>query len=198
MMLATIVALTPARAMAQAPASSVRPWALVTRLLVTGSSDRSDPPGYQAYSTFTLEAAVRRHLSRTLDTELSVRTESREIDSLFPAGENRRLGSIELLPIALLLHYRLPTRAAWHPYAGAGVNLTVAWEKSGLLDSVDMRARVGPAVQVGTDLDLSSAAVLNVDLKWNKMTATLENAGTRLARIRLDPVSLGVGVGFRF
>jgi outer membrane protein len=196
--LAMIMALTPASVRAQVAASPMKPWVFVTRALMTGSSDRSEPSGYQVYSTFTLEAGVRRHLSRALEAELSLRTESREIDSLFPAGDDRRLGSIELLPIDLLFHYRFSAGGRLHPYAGAGVNLTVAWEKSGLLDSIDMRGSVGPAIQAGTDVDLSSSAVLNVDLKWNKMTASLETAGTRLTRIRIDPLSLGIGAGFRF
>jgi outer membrane protein W len=149
-------------------------------------------------STFTLEAGLRRSLASAFAAELSIRTESREVDSLVPAGEDRRLGSIELLPINLLVQYRLPTGGAVHPYGGAGVNLTVAWEKSGLLDSTDMAGSVGPAVQLGTDIDLASSALLNIDLKWNQMTATLENAGTPLAKIRLDPISLAIGVGFRF
>ena len=196
--LAIVLVLAPARAAAQVTAFHTRPWIFTTRVLMTGSSDRSDPTGYKVYSTFALEAGLRRQLSRAFAAELTLRTESREIDSLFPSGADRRLGSIELLPIDLLLRYQLPTGGAWHPYAGAGVNLTVAWEKSGLLDSTDMSGSVGPAFQVGTDLDLSSLAVLNVDLKWNKMTATLENAGTRLTRIRIDPLTLGAGVGFRF
>jgi outer membrane protein len=85
-----------------------------------------------------------------------------------------------------------------HPYAGAGVNLSVAWEKSGALDSTDMPASVGPAVQVGTDWELSSRALLNLDLRWNKLTADLANGETPLAKLKVDPVSLGIGVGFRF
>jgi len=42
------------------------------------------------------------------------------VDSLVPAGEHRRLGSIELLPVDLLFQPRLPTGGRVHPDAGAG------------------------------------------------------------------------------
>jgi outer membrane protein len=80
----------------------------------------------------------------------------------------------------------------------AGANLTVAWEKSGTLDSTDRAGSVGPAVQVGVDWELSSRALLNLDVRWNRLTAELENGGTPLAKLRIDPLSLGIGVGFRF
>jgi outer membrane protein len=174
------------------------PWTLTTRILATGSSDKSEPAGYKVFSAFTIEAGLRRTFSRILSAELTIRTESREVDSLFPAGEDRRLGSLELLPLNLLLQFRPPMGGAVHPYGGAGVNLTVAWEKSGALDSTDMAGSVGPALQAGVDFDLSPEALLNVDLRWNSMSADLKNGDTRLTSVKVDPVSLGVGVGFHF
>ena len=180
-----------------AQAVSDRAWLFTTRILMTGSSDRSEPPGYQVYSAFTLEASLRRMLGRSFAAELTIRTESREVDSLFPAGADRRLGSLELLPLNLFLQFR-PRTGSVRPYAGAGVSATFAWEKSGVLDSTDMKGSVGPALQLGADFTLSSSIMLNTDLKWNRTRVDLTNGSTRLADIRLDPVSLGVGVGFRF
>jgi outer membrane protein len=196
--LATVLLLLPASASAQDPGTGGPRWTFTTRALVTGSSDESEPPGYKVYSTFALEAGLRHAFSRVLGAELTIRTESREVDSLVPAGEDRRLGSLELLPVDLLIQFRFPTGGSVHPYVGAGVNLTFAWEKSGALDSLDMAGSVGAALQVGTDFDLSPSALLNVDLKWNHMTADLSAAGTTLASLKVDPLSLGVGVGFRF
>ena len=188
----------PSAAAAQTAGPPDQRWAFLTRALVTGSSDESTPPGYKVFSAVTLEAGVRRTFGRCIGAELTVRTESREVDSLVPSGEDRRLGSLELLPVDLLFQFRLPTGGSVHPYAGVGVNLTVAWEKSGALDSVDMAGSLGPAVQLGTDVDLSSSALLNANLKWNSMTADLERGGTPLTSLNVDPLSLGVGVGFRF
>ena len=61
-----------------------------------------------------------------------------------------------------------------------------------------MKASLGPAVQVGADLNLSPRVLLNTDLKWNGMRADLKNGEVRLADIRVDPLSLGVGLEFLF
>ena len=84
------------------------------------------------------------------------------------------------------------------PYAGAGVNFTAAWEKSGVLDSTDMAGSVGPALQAGMDVDLASYVLLNIDLAWNTLTAKLTNGGAPLADLKIDPLVLGLGVGFGF
>lgn len=195
---ALLMILCSTRLPAQAGDPSERPWVFATRLVLTGSSDESDPPGFQVYSAFSLEAGLRRNFSEILAAELTIRTESREVDSLVTAGENRRLGSLELLPLNLLLQFRPRLGRNVHPYAGAGVNVTVAWEKSGVLDSVDMKGSVGPALELGTDVDLSASALLNFDLRWNSFEAKLESGGSPLANLKIDPLSLGVGVGFRF
>lgn len=110
----------------------------------------------------------------------------------------RRLGSVELLPVHLLLQWRPRRAGAVHPYLGAGGNLTVCWEKSGVLDSTDLSPSVGPALQVGVDLDLSPSALLNLDIKWNAMRTNVESGETRIARLTLDPLAQGLGLGFRF
>ena len=73
-----------------AQGAAARPaWSFTTRVLATGSSDHSEPDGFMVYSAFTLEAALRHTLSRSFAAELSIRTESREVDSLVTTGEDR-------------------------------------------------------------------------------------------------------------
>ena len=195
---AVFLLLTSTSAGAQVSGTVGKEWTFLTRITATGSSDHSEPAGYKVYSAFALDAALRRGFSPSLGAELSVRTESREVDSLVVTGEDRRLGSLELLPLNLLVQWRPFEGRRARPYAGAGVNLTVAWEKSGTLDSVDMKGSVGPAVQAGVDIDLASDALLNVDLEWNTFTAKLQNGGTRLTDLQIDPLTLAIGVGFHF
>jgi outer membrane protein W len=197
-LLGTVLLFHPAVCGAQLPDSQTPAWVLTTRVLMTGSSDNSQPAGYKVYSTFALEAALRRSLDHRFASELTIRTESREVDSLVASGEDKRLGSLELLPVNLFIQFRPWTGGRLRPYAGAGVNLTVAWEKSGALDSTDMAASVGPAIGLGADLNLGLQTLLNLDLKWNSFTAKLRNGDTPLTDIQVDPLALGVGVGFRF
>lgn len=173
-------------------------WAFRTRIVMTGNSDQSEPAGYTIYSSIGLEAALGRSLGSRFGAELTLRTESREVDRDITATTSERLGSLELLPVSLLLQWRPRSGRSLDPYLGGGLNLTVAWEKSGVLDTLDVAPHAGPAVQLGADVRLSSLAFLNVDLRWNTLATELSSGGAPVARLTVDPLSLGVGVGFRF
>ena len=77
------------------------------------------------------------------------------------------------------------------PYAGVGANLTVFYEKSGALDSTDLTPGVGVALQFGTDIVLSRSAVFNLDVRWNQLETDLETSGSRIARLSINPMTIG-------
>lgn len=175
--------------------TTVPPWSLRTRLLLTGSSNESDPAGFEVYSTFTIEAALARRLTRALAAELSIRSESREVDRV---GETKeRLGSLEFLPLNLLVQVRPFRPASVDPYFGIGANLTLAWEKTGVLDSMNVGPSGGIAAELGTDFALSERLLLNVDLRWNSQTSELSNGGDSYAKLHVHPLTIGIGLGFR-
>jgi outer membrane protein W len=174
------------------------PWMFRTRAVLSGNSHDSDPAGFVAYSGLALEAGVTRDISCFLAAEACLRTESREIDREVTSGPAERLGSIEVLPLTAVLQYRPDMPGSLHPYLGVGAVLSFTWEKSGILDSLDVGTHLGPALQLGLDHDLGPVAVLNLDLRWHAFTADIENGGDRFAEILIDPMVLGAGVGFRF
>ncbi len=182
---------------AQRPALVSDPWTLRLRATLSGTSYDSEPTGYEIYSGIALEAAVARRLGAVSAVELSVRTESREVLGPESPGEDNRLGSLEMLPVTLLARWILRGRsaAALQPYIAAGAALTVIWEKSGALDSTDVPATLTPAVGFGTDYALSPRAVLSLDVKWNPMTAKITHFRTPDPRIKIDPLTLGLGLG---
>lgn len=174
-------------------------WIFTTRLALSGDSHESEPPDRQIYSGVALETAISRRLGRGLAAELTLRSESREVDILAPdGGEATRLGSVELLPLTLALLYRPAGDGSIHPYAGAGLNLTVCWEKSGALDSSDLTPALDPAIQAGVDFDLARSVLFNLGVRWNTYTADIETGGARVAEVAIDPLTFGCGVGFRF
>jgi outer membrane protein len=153
--------------------------------------------GYKVYSAFPLEIGVSRIIWSHLSVELSSRNESREVDQAQTGALDLRLGSIELLPVNLLLQFHPFTAGAFRPYFGAGGNVTFGWEKSGVLDPMALSTAFGPALQAGFDVDLSNYAVLNVDYRWNTMRTDLKSAGARIATLSIDPAAIGVGIGMR-
>ena len=183
---------------ARDPGAEPGPWTFRTRAVVSGDSQDSDPAGYVAYSGVALEAGLTRRVARLFAVEFNLHTESREIDREVASGPDVRLGSLEVLPVALTFQFRPRSGGRIHPYLGLGAAVSFTWEKSGALDSLDVETHVGPAVQLGVDYDLGSAAVLNLDLRWNTFTAKIDDDGERLAEIQIDPLTLGIGVGFHF
>jgi outer membrane protein len=185
-------ALAPGLARAQ---SSTSPWTFATRAVMTGSSDpdRSDPKGYEFYSAFAIEAAVQRRLGSRFALETSLRTESREV-----TFQDAPAGSIEVLPVNVILQYRPPIGDRVRPYVGAGLNLSVVWEKAGALDSTDLAPSIAPAVQLGVDVRLTPRLFLNLDVRWHPWRTDVEADGETLARLQIDPLALGAGIGFRF
>lgn len=196
LLVALVLVLLPEVVLGQ-PSESV--WSARTRLQLTGTSDSSDPVGYTVYSGVPIEVSLRRDVGRRVSVEASASLESREVDTI-RAGVSPRLnlGSIQTLPLTVLLQARPWSGGRFRPYAGVGANVTMFWEKSGALDSMDLTPGIGLAVQLGTDIVLSDAAVFNVDVKWNQLETDLESGGATVARLSINPLSLGVGFGFRF
>lgn len=176
-------------------AESGRHGILFTRFALTGTSDQSDPDGYKAYSSIHFEPALRCHLSRRWAVELRVAHESREIDFEGPEGETS-LGSAELLPVDLTVqvHFR---KTGARPYLGVGYNYTVFWERSGELNPRKFRPSSGPLAQIGCDIPLSERAVFNVDIRQMTMKTEFDRSVQKDIELRIDPMVLSVGLGFR-
>jgi len=190
----------PVVASAQSAPSSDGPWSMRTRVQLSGSSDLSEEEGYRVYSGVPIEISVRRELGGRFGVEVSAALESREVDTASSGVSDRvNLGSLEAMPINVLVQYYFRRgNARVKPYAAAGANLTLFWEKSGALDSADVSPGGGLAVQFGTDIAMSSQVVFNLDLRWNQLATDLELDGRRLARLSIHPVTFGAGFGFRF
>jgi outer membrane protein len=171
-------------------------WTFRTRAVLTGSSESSDPPGYVALSAFGLQVGVRRTLNTWLSSELTAAVESREVDFTDNTGNESSLGSLESVPLVLLMQAHPRVGGAVHPYLGGGVSVTLLWEKTGAFNSADIAPSIGPALNLGADLALSPSVLLNIDFEWNTWTANVDEAGTRIATLKIHPFSIGMGVGF--
>ena len=181
-----------------APAQQAgRPWTFRTSALITGNSDTS-LEGYKAMSGFGLGIGVRRRITGILSAELDLATISREVVIEEPPGGESSQGSVESIPMNLLVQVRPALAGGVHPYAGVGLNFTPVWEKTGALDSYDIAPTFGIAAQLGADFDLSPGILLNADLLWNTAEPDIEANGVRVTTITLNTFTFSAGVGFRF
>jgi len=195
---ASAMLLVPALAAGQVR-EDVGAWRALARVALSGNSHASTPEGYEIYSGIALEAVIGRRLTDVVAVELSVRTESREVEGP-PTLADRALGSLEMIPANLTVQWRPldATDAVFQPYAGAGFNLTAVWEKSGALDSTDSPLSTNPVGQLGAVIRVGERAVLTMDVKWHPMDIEIEGFGDPIPRIEVDPLTLGIGMGFTF
>ena len=194
------VAMLLVPALASAQGRETRPdWRALARLALSGTSHASTPEGYEIYSGLAFEVAVARRLGDVFAAELSVRIESREVEG--PASlADRALGSLEMIPVNLTVQWRPrdPIDAVFQPYAGAGLNMTAVWEKSGALDSTDSPPSFAPVGQIGGVVRVGAGTLLTLDVKWHPMDIEIEGLSDPAPSIEVDPLTLAIGMGFTF
>ena len=115
-----------------------------------------------------------------------------------------KIGSFKHLPPTLLAQYYFAPKAAFSPYVGAGINLT-------LISSVNLNvpgvgaldlesSSVGAAVQAGFDYAVDKHWAINVDFKYVQIRSdvTLKSTGAKVSEVKVDPTLISVGVAYRF
>ncbi len=111
------------------------------------------------------------------------------------------LGSVSLLPPTLLAQYHMEF-GKFKPYVGAGLNYTIFYgEVPGDMTSTKYDDSFGYALQIGTDVKVAENLYLNFDVKklFLQTDAVVNNSGTIVnAEVDIDPLLVGVGIGFRF
>ena len=108
------------------------------------------------------------------------------------------IGSFKHLPPTLTAQYHFTNFGGFKPYVGAGVNYT-------RISSVNLPAGVtvdrnsfGPALQVGVDIPVAKNMYLNFDIKKVYIRTDVAAAGSKIGTFKVDPVLVGVGLGWRF
>jgi len=115
------------------------------------------------------------------------------------------LGSVWLLPPTLTAQYHILAHNAIDPYVGAGLNYSIFYgskSKAGPGTSIDYKNNVGYALQTGVNYQVSKSVFVNLDVKkiFVKTTASVKAGGATIdtARVNVDPLLVGIGIGFRF
>ncbi|OIR00386.1 outer membrane protein W precursor [mine drainage metagenome] len=122
---------------------------------------------------------------------------------------NLDLGSVWLLPPTVTLQYHPLAHNKFDPYVGAGLNYTFFYGSSncdtrgvtGTSCQVDYKNGVGYALQAGVNYEVAQNWFLNLDVKYIDLHTTADVQSGNLhdtARVAIDPILLGVGVGYRF
>ncbi len=112
------------------------------------------------------------------------------------------LGTFKHLPPTLTLQYHFTDFQGFKPYVGAGINYTKITGVDLALNGAPLHLdnqSFGAALQAGVDVPLTKQVSLNFDVKKVYIRSDVYTAaGASLGTLKLDPVLVGVGVGYRF
>lgn len=112
------------------------------------------------------------------------------------------IGSFKHLPPSLMLQYHFIPHGTVRPYAGIGLNYTrissvnLAVPTVGRLDLE--HNSFGLALGAGVDIAIAKNVFLNFDVKKVQIRTDVSLNGTKLSTVKVDPLLIGVGIGYRF
>ena len=108
-----------------------------------------------------------------------------------------KIGTVTHLPPTLLLQYHFDA-AGFKPYVGLGLNYT-KFTSVDLPAGVDIkRDSVGGALQLGVDVPISGNMYFNFDVKKVYLETDVSAAGNKVGTFKVDPLLVGIGLGWRF
>lgn len=174
-------------------AQESHPWLVRARGILVAPQASSKPSGLDVESDATAEIDISRKLNRFLSVELVLATASQEVK----AG-SASLGTVQHLPPTLVLQFHPVAAKGFDPYLGAGANLTYFYGKSGGLENLDLSTSVGYALNAGFDIPIGDRGVFNVDGKYVYIKTDVKNGSTTVYELKVNPLVIGAGFGYRF
>ena len=142
--------------------------------------------------------------------ELILATTRHQIEGQGGLAALNNAASAWLLPPTLTLQYHFNPTGDFQPYVGAGINYTIFYGEDadgsliGAVGATKVEAdnSFGLAVQAGVDYRIADNLFLNLDVKYvridSDVTLTTANAGVQRTDLNINPVIVGIGVGYRF
>jgi outer membrane protein len=109
------------------------------------------------------------------------------------------IGSFKHLPPTLFLQYHFTGLSGYKPYLGVGYNYTVI-SSSHLASPYTLDGHsTGAALQAGVDVPIDPHWSLNLDVKKVDLsTHVYGTSGADQGVLKLDPLVVGIGLGYRY
>ncbi|HEY8857066.1 MAG TPA: OmpW family outer membrane protein [Rugosibacter sp.] len=113
------------------------------------------------------------------------------------------IGQLKYLAPTVILQYHFLPDGFIRPYVGLGINYThvTSYRLRSSVAGADInidKNSVGAALQAGVDIKLNKQLYLNFDAKKIQVRTDLNVGGTKFTREKVDPLVLGIGLGYRF
>lgn len=163
----------------------------------------------EAQAAYVPEIDITYMFTNNIGVELIAATASHDIDAKGAISGLGEVAEARLLPPTLTLQYHFTSFGTFKPYIGAGINVTFIFneDSTSTLDDalgatkVSADNSVGYALQAGVDIPIGERTHFNIDIKYIDLDSdvTLTSGGiTRTTRLEINPVIVGVGIGYRF
>jgi outer membrane protein len=190
----------------EAMAQEQSPWLVRVRAVHIDPADKSDPipalgvTGSDAISVSSKtipEIDISYFFTPNIAAEL-VLTYPQKHDVMLN-GAN--IGSFKHVPPTLLAQYHFMPEAQFSPYLGAGVNYTNISSVHLLGGAATMEHKsFGFALQAGLDYKIDKNWSLNLDIKKVQIGSDvmLSGTGQKVTEVKVDPILIGIGIGYRF
>jgi len=200
--LAAAVLATLSLAASTAAMAQETPWLVRVRAVHIDPADKSDPVGGTGasdrltVSSKTIpEFDVSYFFTQNLAAEL-ILTYPQKHDVFLDGG---KIGTFKHLPPTLLAQYHFVLDAPIKPYIGAGVNYTTMSKVDLLAGKAGLEHdSFGFALQAGVDYAIDKKWSLNLDVKKVQIRSDVFIGGAKASAVKVDPLLVGVGVGYRF
>ena len=111
-----------------------------------------------------------------------------------------KIGTFKHLPPTLTAQWHFLPGQTVNPYVGAGLNFTLISDVKLASGALDLsKSSLGAALQVGVDCKVAKNCFINLDAKYVQLKSDVKTAaGAKVTTVKVDPLLLGVGVGYRF
>ncbi len=141
------------------------------------------------------EVDVSYFFSKNIATELVLTVPQQQQVS----SNGTNIGTFVHLPPTLTVQYHFTNVNGFTPYVGAGLNYTkISRDNLGGGQYTLEKSSYGYALQAGVNYPVTKQVSLNLDVKKLNIQSQVYNNGVSAGTLKLDPVLLGVGVGYRF
>lgn len=182
---------------ALAQQASEGPWMVRARAVHLNSANGDGTPlGLAINNKWMPEVDVSYFFNKNVAVELVLTVPQKQ--TLHSSALGTDIGTLKHLPPTLLAQYHFNANG-FKPYVGAGVNYTrfSSVDVLGGAASIDKNSW-GPALQVGVDIPLTGNMYLNLDVKKVYIRTDVYAGNTNLGTFKIDPLLVGVGLGWRF
>ena len=115
---------------------------------------------------------------------------------------NVDVGTVKKLPTTVTMKYHLNQFGSLIPYFGIGASYTIFFDENVGRDinNIDYSNEFGFVFQIGFDYNIADNTYLNIDMKKFIIDADMRmnNNSINANSVTLNPLMIGIGLGYRF